>query len=247
MPDMSSKLRPALEFLQKAQNFTTLDALEQEFATVVSAFGFTMFQYVHIATPGQPLSPRTLFGRPDERWNARYREGKLFRSDPALQAIFANLRPFTWTDIRNGDASPQARRVFDAAAELDLREGLVIPIHGPHGSVAGLQVVGACPDLDPGLRPTLHALGMMYGSLGLPLSELAAAPPRRRGFSPREKECLLWAARGKSDWDIGMILGLSERTVSMHCDRARARLGARTRIQALAAALRLGWITADEI
>ena len=69
--------------------------------------------------------------------------------------------------------------------------------------------MGAAPDLDPQLRPTLHALGMMYGALGLPLNELAAEHRPKRGLSPREKECLLWAARGKSDWDIGMILGLS--------------------------------------
>ncbi len=206
-----------------------------------------MFQYCHVATPGQPLLPKALFGRPDPRWNERYREERLFKRDPALNALFTNVRPFTWSDIRNNAALNEDCGIFDDAAELGLREGLVVPIHGPHGSVAGLQLVGAAPDLDPQLRPTLHALGMMYGTLGLPLSELAAERQPKRGLTPREKECLLWAARGKSDWDIGMILGLAERTVSMHCDRARARLGARTRIQALATALRLGWITADEI
>jgi LuxR family quorum sensing-dependent transcriptional regulator len=244
---MQESLRRALEFLQNAQDVTSLEALTARFGEVVEPYGFSMFQYCHLATPGQPLMPKTLFGKPDTRWNQRYREGRLFKRDPALSAIFANTRPFTWSDIRATASLEVDCRVFDDAAELGLHEGLVIPIHGPHGSVAGLQIVGADPDLDPALRPTLHALGMMYGTLGLPLSELAGERAPKRGLSPREKECLLWAARGKSDWDTGMILGLSERTVSMHCDRARARLGARTRIQALATALRLGWITADEI
>ena len=244
---MHASLRPALEFLQTAQDVTTLKALDDRFGAVVGPFGFTTFQYCHLATPGQPLSPKALFGRPDQRWNDHYGEGRLFKRDPALNAIFTNARPFTWSDIRANAALNVDCSIFDDASAFGLHEGLVIPIHGPHGSVAGLQIVGAAPDLDPALRPTLHALGMMYGALGLPLSELAAERAPRRGLSPREKECLLWAARGKSDWDTGMILGLSERTVSMHCDRARARLGARTRIQALATALRLGWITADEI
>jgi DNA-binding CsgD family transcriptional regulator len=244
---MHASLRPALEFLQNAQDVTSLDALNRRFAEVVEPFGFSMFQYCHLATPGQPLLPRMLFGRPDERWNQCYRQQRMFKRDPALNAIFSNARPFTWSDIRRNATLDVDCRIFDEAAELGLCEGLVIPIHGPHGSVAGLQVVGGEPNLDPALRPTLHALGLMYGALGLPLSELDADRTPKRGLSPREKECLLWAARGKSDWDTGMILGLSERTVSMHCDRARARLGARTRIQALATALRLGWITADEI
>lgn len=244
---MHDKLRPALEFLQNAQSLASLSALDEQFAQVLRPFGFMVFQYVHLATPGQPLAPRMLFGRPDPGWNQRYRQEGMYRRDPALKAIFSKARPFTWSDIRDHAAAADQARVFDEAGEHGLREGLVVPIHGPHGSVAGLQIMGEDPDLDPGLRPTLHALGLMYGALGLPLSELARTPTPQRGLSPREKECLLWAARGKSDWDIGMILGLAERTVSMHCDRARARLGARTRIQALATALRLGWITADEI
>ena len=244
---MNLKLRPALDFLQGAQAITSLASLDETFASVIAPFGFSVFQYTHLATPGQPLSPKMLFGRPDVRWNNRYKEGLLHKRDPALNAIFSRLRPFTWSDVQASGLSYDDLRIFHDAAELNMHEGLVVPIHGPHGAVAGLQLVGSAPDLDPALRPTLHALGMMYGALGLPLSELDVEPRTKRGFSAREKECLLWAARGKSDWDTGMILGLAERTVSMHCDRARARLGARTRLQALATALKLGWITADEI
>jgi DNA-binding CsgD family transcriptional regulator len=247
METMNSKLRPALDFLQSAQATTSLAALNETFEAVIAPFGFNVFQYTHLATPGQPLRPKMLFGRPNVHWNKRYGEGLLYRRDPALNALFSQLRPFTWSDIRASERLQGELGIFNDAAEFDLREGLVVPVHGPHGSVAGLQLVGATPDLDPGLRPTLHALGVMYGALGLPLSEAGEEPLKRRGFSAREKECLLWAARGKSDWDTGMILGLAERTVSMHCDRARARVGARTRLQALATALKLGWITAEEI
>jgi len=244
---MNLKLRPALDFLQGAQGAASLKDLNEKFAAVIAPFGFSVFQYTHLATPGQPLRPKMLFGRPDFRWNKRYGEGRLYKRDPALNAIFSQLRPFTWSDIRASNLSTDDLRVFEDAAEHDLREGLVVPVHGPHGGVAGLQLVGSAPDLDRALRPTLHAIGMMYGALGLPLSEMDPEPRTKGGFSAREKECLLWAARGKSDWDTSMILGLAERTVSMHCDRARARVGARTRLQALAIALKLGWIAADEI
>ncbi len=244
---MHSKLRPALDFLQTAQSLSTLSALDAQFAAVIAPFGFDVFQYTHLATPGRPLTPKTLFGRPAPQWNDRYRTEQLFHRDPALRTIFSKARPFTWSDVRGEDYAHDDLMIFEEAAELGLREGLVVPVHGPHGSVAGLQLAGGDCDLDPAVRPTLHALCMMYAALGLPLSELAGAPQPRRAFSAREKECLLWSARGKSDWDIGMILGLAERTVSMHCDRARARVGARTRVQALALALKLGWIGADEI
>jgi DNA-binding CsgD family transcriptional regulator len=33
-------------------------------------------------------------------------------------------------------------------------------------------------------------------------------------LSEREKACLLWTARGKSSWEIGRILSISENTVA---------------------------------
>lgn len=49
----------------------------------------------------------------------------------------------------------------------------------------------------------------------------------------REREALTWVSEGKSDWEIAMILGLSETTVRFHVDNARKKLGAVNRAQAV--------------
>lgn len=71
--------------------------------------------------------------------------------------------------------------------------------------------------------------------------------PARTGarLSPRERECLQWACRGKSSPDIGAILGLSPRTVDSYLEKACAKLGVRTRVEAVAGAVRSGLISAD--
>ncbi|WP_276578457.1 MULTISPECIES: helix-turn-helix transcriptional regulator [unclassified Bradyrhizobium] len=43
-------------------------------------------------------------------------------------------------------------------------------------------------------------------------------------LSPREYQCLEWSARGKSAGEIGIILGIAERTAGFHLDSARAKL-----------------------
>jgi LuxR family transcriptional regulator, activator of conjugal transfer of Ti plasmids len=53
-------------------------------------------------------------------------------------------------------------------------------------------------------------------------------------LTPRELECLEWAAQGKSAWEIGRILGISRHTVAFHLDNAKAKLGVRTIVQAVA-------------
>ena len=63
----------------------------------------------------------------------------------------------------------------------------------------------------------------------------------RRQFSltSREAEVLVWVARGKSNRDIGEILGLSPRTVNKHLEQVFAKLGVENRASAAALALRI--------
>lgn len=48
---------------------------------------------------------------------------------------------------------------------------------------------------------------------------------RNRGLTPRERECLKWAAKGKSCWATGIILKISEHTVHFHRKQAMTKLG----------------------
>jgi len=58
-------------------------------------------------------------------------------------------------------------------------------------------------------------------------------------LSKREREVLQWAAEGKTEWEIGVILGLSEHTADKFIRSARAKLGATNRTHAVAQAIRM--------
>lgn len=66
-----------------------------------------------------------------------------------------------------------------------------------------------------------------------------------RPLSRREKECLFWAAHGKSSSDIAAIIGLSSRTVDSYVGKACSKLGVRTRVEAIAVGIRHGVIDLD--
>lgn len=61
-------------------------------------------------------------------------------------------------------------------------------------------------------------------------------------LSAREKACLSWAAAGKSSWEIGRILRISENTVIFHIKNAMRKLGANSRTLAAFKAVELGLI-----
>ncbi len=58
----------------------------------------------------------------------------------------------------------------------------------------------------------------------------------RFGLSRRESEVLIWVAQGKTNIEIGMILGLSPRTVQKHLERIYQKLGVENRTSAAAKA-----------
>ena len=64
-------------------------------------------------------------------------------------------------------------------------------------------------------------------------------PPQ---LSPREKECLEWAAKGLSDHDISVLLALSPSTVTGYIKSVREKFKVRTKIQAVALAVSYGMI-----
>ncbi|TIV59219.1 MAG: helix-turn-helix transcriptional regulator [Mesorhizobium sp.] len=61
-------------------------------------------------------------------------------------------------------------------------------------------------------------------------------------LSPREKECILWTAKGKSSWEIGQIIGISVNTVNFHIKNAMRKLDTGSRTTAAIIAIKSGII-----
>lgn len=58
----------------------------------------------------------------------------------------------------------------------------------------------------------------------------------------REKEILVWGAKGKSSWEIGKILSCTESGVNYHFDNIRRKFGVTSRWVAAFKALEQGLI-----
>ncbi len=56
--------------------------------------------------------------------------------------------------------------------------------------------------------------------------------------STRERDCLQWAAKGKTSWEMSQILGISESTIIYHLRNATKKLDAANRMHAVAKALK---------
>jgi LuxR family transcriptional activator of conjugal transfer of Ti plasmids len=174
-------------------------------------------------------------------WLAHYTAQGYEREDPLSSQIVSARHPFAWTmDDWNGNLTPLQK---NWRAD-NMGGGIYAGFTFGDRSGGGHQVIalgGPRSDIDPMDRFTLHFTGLevlaRMREIGLDL------PPVISPLSARETECLNWVAQGKSDWEIGCILSLSEKTVNAHIERAKQKLGAITRAQALVLALRRNLIT----
>ena len=74
------------------------------------------------------------------------------------------------------------------------------------------------------------------------MGSIQALPPGSR-LSKREVECLRWAAIGKTDLEISMIMSRSRATVRFHIHNASIKLNAVNRSQTVFKASQLGYIS----
>jgi len=64
-------------------------------------------------------------------------------------------------------------------------------------------------------------------------------PLEALGLTPREAEVLLWVAQGKTNYEIAVILGMSEKTAKKHLGNIFEKLGLESRNAATVRALEL--------
>lgn len=238
----ASMLSTASHFMSKSRTLGTLTELDALLLDESQQFGVERAASARIGTAGKPLALGRIVGSARQDWVCHYRDDNLIRRDPAAQRSIQSLSPFSWRDVEaQTQGEEDADYFFGVARDFGLRDGFVVPVHGGDGSLAVVTFSGDTLADDAGSKSYLHLLAIYFhiAAERLRLVELAAAQP---ALTPRQRECLKWVAAGKTDWEIGSILGLSEATINRHVERAKERLGVRTRVQAVVQAMSGGFM-----
>jgi DNA-binding CsgD family transcriptional regulator len=113
-------------------------------------------------------------------------------------------------------------------------------VFGPAGHEVLIRMSTQAKTTDPTDRAVVESLATVFGTIMLKHWEMQDDNPDYGLLSERQAQCLYWASRGKTDWEIGAILTLSPRTVHHHIEAAKKRLGVVKRQEAVMKAGELG-------
>ncbi|MEY9543151.1 LuxR family transcriptional activator of conjugal transfer of Ti plasmids [Bradyrhizobium diazoefficiens] len=203
-----------------------------------AAAGLDLSCFAYLSMPlGTGGQPRLISNYPSA-WTSYYLRRHYERFDPVIIRALGDPEPFEW-GLGVGSLNPsKSQELFEEAARYGIRYGFTIPIHSGRGPVAA--VTFAADERRPRFERTIgeHArvlqLMAMYFHAHAQRGIRSNLPITPAALSPREAECLQWAAQGKSAWEIGTILGISRHTVITHLENAKTKLGVRTIVQAVA-------------
>jgi DNA-binding CsgD family transcriptional regulator len=172
-----------------------------------------------------------------------YNDPALGRRDPVMQHLKRQSVPIIWdqsTYIASG-----AVDLWEHQSHFGFNTGIAMALHLPEGRHFLLGV-----DRDRALPTDVLELQRVVADLqlfavhaqdaALRILLPALQQPDRPALTPREVETLYWTMEGKTAWEVGQILGITERTAVLHVNNAMHKLGCVNKHQAVLKALRLG-------
>ncbi|MBW9062135.1 autoinducer binding domain-containing protein [Rhizobium herbae] len=170
-----------------------------------------------------------------------YLDEGFLRIDPVLRSIMSGVRPVDWATAR--ELHPESEPLFRALKRLGAgTDGVTLPLATPTRRLAFLAIHADVPAEEwPAyrrchLRDFQLLANLFHASLLENDDHLSEHGDKT--LTHRETEVLGWAAAGKSYWEIGTILGISERTVRFFMTNARRKLNVVSNAQAVAQAVR---------
>lgn len=224
--------------LSRASNNPQLDEL---FLAHIAGLGFETAGYLRIFGEGRFHTATYLFGATSPGWSERYQSKHYSALDPVVTAACRSTGAFTLDEVEG--PSREGAPILADSRSMGLYDGFVTPVRAGFDEL-GFVLLGCGHLLKPGdyERLLLQAMCEAYGRAGLALLPRHPDPPP---LTRRETECLRWVAAGRSDPQIGMILGLSPNTVHAHVESAKTKLAANSRAQLVLRAVMAGILRSD--
>jgi LuxR family quorum sensing-dependent transcriptional regulator len=230
------------QFINRAPIAASQRALDDLFAQTLAFFGFQRFDCFRLASNGEGEPEGILSGRGLDQWNDYFSLQGYAAIDPCIQAYPSLTGAYTWSQVKALGTHSASPMWGDAQAN-GMREGLLVPTAPRRPTAAIVRLVTSEADINPEVLPLLQSISVIYASstnIFLTKSSTLLSNPRKVPLTEREVECLHWAARGKTNAEIGLIANISRHTVNTHIENAKAKLGVATRMQAAILAHKLG-------
>lgn len=247
------RLADARYFAEEAGKAETLGELAGLIEGIVREMGFRYFVLGHHVDMKLGRGDVVVIHNYPDSWVEYFETNRLFENDPVVRVSERMNMGFLWSDVpKLIEFTSRDREILTAAKMQGLKNGFTVPFHMP-GELPG-SFSFATPGKDQ-LDGEDLLFAQLIGTIAFEAarkinlsgtSDMAVIDPDVR-LTDRQRECLILAARGKTDWEIAKILGIKEETASLHLKMARDRYGVAKRLPLAIRAIYDGQISFGEV
>jgi DNA-binding CsgD family transcriptional regulator len=221
------------------------EEFRDEVVRFTQRLGFETFSAITVVERGAGQVESIAIDNTPDEFSDSYSNPQLQKRDPVMQHIRRQSVPIIWdqdTYVTHG-----AAELWEQQARFGYATGIALALHLPEGrhfllGVDRDQSLPADPAVLQRVVADLQLFAVHAQDAALRLLLPPTLQPERPALTPRELECLRWTMEGKTAWEVGAILGISERTAVLHVNNAMHKLACVNKHQAVLKALRLGLI-----
>lgn len=220
-----------------------IHSMHQLLGEITTALGFDHFSYITQV----PLSPTRVYyfliSEMPQEWTDHYKDRHYAAVDPVMQYVSETKTAVFWDDIAL--KVDLCQEMIEDAERCGVRFGATAPIsdsglRGGLFSIARGQPVSQDVVERQRILLWLQWVGVQLHQQVQNTLLVHAEGLHEPELTKRERQCLAWAAEGKTSWEIGQIVGISEKTVVHHLRGASYKLGCNRRQGAITKAVACG-------
>lgn len=238
------------QIIQELETTGSLDDAKKIFLRAIKSFGYSGFDAFRLlnSTVEKPQNPENfVIANYDINILSDYIFGGLLQRCPAMERINRGEPPFDYAAFirshKGGFLVPLQRSLLTI---FGVHHAWCIPL--PEAGAARAVTVYMEGKDKENFDKTRHLIHILSVHAMEVFQRLAPTPnrvaqsmiedvrPTVSTLSDRETECLCWIASGKTNQQISELLGVSINTVRFHIKNILAKLGARSRAEAVATA-----------
>lgn len=235
-----------IDFIHESSTIDDPTKLSNYFLRYLSKYGidrFVMSSIAHDSIIEKQKYHGLMLNYPDE-WMYHYNKNNYIDHDGIYKRAIISNKPFTWEQIKNDPSvGIKSKIILEEAKEHHLYGGIGLSIHRPFGEIIGMGLASSdnTVEINNGIVREVYAAAnqmlLTYEDITVPISLSNAIK-----LTDREKDVLLWIARGKSRTDIAAILGIGNQTVKYHTTNIYRKLDVNSGKLAIIKAMKLGLV-----
>ncbi len=233
------------ELYASLMNVSTETALLNELVTFSENLGFNQACAVMLVRKaGSSRFDAKVINNYKQSWKAASQVSTAIASDPIVKHSSASILPLVWGKSLYVKAN--ATDLWENAKPFGFDSGIAISLRDHLGNSYKIGLSRDQPlTTEPRELSRLVADAQLFGAYAQSAMMRIWNPKPEADFpslTAREIECLSWTLEGKTAWELGAILGITERTANFHLGNAIQKLDCENKHSAVIKAMRMGMI-----